>query len=56
MLPIFLEGDLSVSKNFSVAASNVSDKTKAFLLSKTCPKCSNETPSAKNSPRESQRK
>ena len=54
--PILRAGDLSLAKNFSVAWSRVSDKTNAFSLFKDCPKCSKETPNAKISPNESQRK
>ena len=54
--PAFLEGDLSFSKNLSVASSKVSAKTNAFSLLFVFPKCSKETAKAKNSPKESQRK
>ena len=55
-LPTFLEGDLSFSKNLSVASSKVSLKIKALGLFLEVPKCSRETAKAKNSPKESQRK
>ena len=54
--PTFLEGDLFVSKNLSVASSKVSASTRALELFVVLPTCSKETAKAKNSPRESQRK
>src|SRR5699024_7301053 len=50
------EGFFLFSKNLSVALSKALDRVKAAGLSYFLAKCSKETESAKNSPKESQRK
>ena len=50
------EGDLFSAKNVPVALSSVSASTCAFLLPVVVLRCSSDAASAKNSPKESQRK
>src|SRR3546814_19498578 len=56
MPPSLRVGDLSLSRNFALAASRASASTLAHLLPVVSDRCSSEAASARNSPTDSQRR